>query len=114
MRRRGSRAGGGLRGGGAKWLYSPAANPLGQHWYTLVLAPGGAQALLYAWDGGPAAVPAGAQPVASLDPGVYADPTLLLDARAPLAAAASTLPAGVVPPASPPTRPRTTQFRARR
>ena len=36
------------------------------------------------------AVPAGAQPVAVLDPGVYADPTLLTNARAPLAAPGAT------------------------
>jgi hypothetical protein len=72
-------------GNAAKWLYSPIANANNQHWYTLVPAAGGTQALLYAWDGGNNSVPAGAQPLAVLDSSVYADPTLLLNARAPQA-----------------------------
>jgi hypothetical protein len=81
----------GLLTPGAEWLYSPVPNGKGQNLYSLVLAPGGAQALLYAWDDNlSSAVPAGAQPAAVLDPGVYADPTLLLNARAPLAAPGAT------------------------
>jgi hypothetical protein len=80
----------GLRGNGAKWLYSPVPNSYGQHWYTLVLSNGGSQALLYAWDGGNSSIPAGSTPLDTLDPSVYADPTLLLDAKAPVAASGVT------------------------
>jgi hypothetical protein len=73
-------------GNAAKWLYSPIANASGQHWYTLVLAANGGQALLYAWNGGTNSVPVGSQPVAVLDPSVYADPTLLTNAKAPVLA----------------------------
>jgi hypothetical protein len=52
----------------------------------LVLSADGTQALLYAWDGGTNSIPAGASPVATLDPSVYADPTLLLNAKIPAAA----------------------------
>ena len=73
----------GLRGNAAKWLYSQIPNANGQHYYTLVLSANGSQALLYAWDGGTNSVPTGATPVAVLDPSVYFDPTLLLNAKAP-------------------------------
>jgi hypothetical protein len=76
----------GLMGHAAKWLFSPVVNANGQHWYTLVLAPDGNEALLYAWDGGTSSVPTGATPLASFDPSVYADPTLLTNAKAPLLA----------------------------
>jgi hypothetical protein len=76
----------GLRGNAAKWLYSPILNGNGQNWYTLVLSPDGAQALLYAYDGGTSSIPAGAQPVATFDSSVYFNPSLLLDAKAPEAA----------------------------
>jgi hypothetical protein len=39
---------------------------------------------LYAWDGGSSSIPKGAQPVAVLDASVYFDPTLLLNAKAPV------------------------------
>jgi hypothetical protein len=73
----------GLRGNAAKWLYSPIPNADGQNFYTLVLSANGTQALLYAWDGGSSSVPASGQPLAVLDASVYADPTLLLNAKAP-------------------------------
>jgi hypothetical protein len=76
----------GSEGNAAKWLYSPVANANGQHWYTLVLSSDGTRALLYAWNGGSNSVPAGSTPVATFDPSVYADPTLLTNAKAPLAA----------------------------
>jgi hypothetical protein len=76
----------GLRGNAAKWLYSPVPNNSGQNYYTLVLSANGSQALLYAWDGGANSIPVGAQPVATFDASVYADPTLLTNARAPAAA----------------------------
>jgi hypothetical protein len=76
----------GLRGNAAKWLYSPVANANGQNFYTLVLSPDRTRALLYAWDGGSSSVPASGQPVAVLDGSVYADPTLLTNAKAPPAA----------------------------
>jgi hypothetical protein len=76
----------GLKGNAAKWLYSPIPNGHGQNWYTLVLSADGSQAQLYAWDGGNNSIPAGSQPVAVLDASVYADPTLLTNARTPVAA----------------------------
>jgi hypothetical protein len=76
----------GLMGNAAKWLFSPIPNGKNQLFYTLVLSAGGTQAQLYEWDGGSNSVPTGAMPVAVLDPSVYADPTLLLNAAAPLAA----------------------------
>jgi hypothetical protein len=80
----------GLRGNGAKWLYSLVPNQYGQHWYTLVLANGGSQTLLYAWDGGNSSIPAGGTPLDTYDSSVYADPTLLLDAKSPAAASGVT------------------------
>jgi hypothetical protein len=74
----------GLMGNAAKWLTSPIPNAKGQMFYTLALSANGSQALLYAWDGGPSSVPAGAQPVAVLDASVYFDPTILLNAKAPV------------------------------
>jgi hypothetical protein len=55
-----------------------------------VLSANGTQALLYAWDGGSSAVPNGASPVAVLDPTVYADPTLLTNAKSPTATSGAT------------------------
>jgi hypothetical protein len=75
----------GLFGNAAKWLYSPTTNAFGQHWYTLVPAADGGSASLYAWDGGTSSVPANAQPLAIVDGSVYANPALLLNAKAPLA-----------------------------
>jgi hypothetical protein len=75
----------GLFGNAAKWLYSPAPNAFGQHWYTLVPSADGSSASLYAWDGGTSSVPANAQPLAVVDGSVYANPALLLNAKAPLA-----------------------------
>jgi hypothetical protein len=75
----------GLFGNAAKWLYSPAPNARGQHWYTLVPSADGGSASLYAWDGGTRSVPANAQPLAVVDGSVYANPTLLINAKAPLA-----------------------------
>jgi hypothetical protein len=80
----------GLSGNAAKWLYSVIPNGRGQHWYTLVPSADGSRALLYAWDGGSNSVPGGATPVAAFDASVYADPTLLTNAKAPLAAAGVT------------------------
>jgi hypothetical protein len=77
----------GLMGNAAKWLFSPIFNTTGTistHFYTLVLSANGSQALLYAWDGGTSSIPMGAQPVAVLDASVYFDPTLLLNAKAPV------------------------------
>jgi subtilisin-like proprotein convertase family protein len=74
----------------AKWLYSPILNSANTNWYTLVLSATGTQALLYAWDGGSSAVPNGASPVAVLDPTVYADPTLLTNAKSPTATSNAT------------------------
>jgi hypothetical protein len=84
----------GLMGNAAKWLFSPVMNSQNQHFYTLVLSPNGTQALLYAWDGGSKAVPTGAMPVAVLDPSVYANPMLLLNAKAPEAATGVTVNGG--------------------
>jgi hypothetical protein len=75
----------GLFGNAAKWLYSPVPNAFGQHWYTLVPAADGGSASLYAWDGGTSSVPANAQPLAVVDGSIYANPVLLLNAKAPLA-----------------------------
>src|SRR5262249_20034480 len=72
-------------GNAAKWLYSPILNANNQHWYTLVPSANGTQALLYAWDGGNNSIPATGQPLAVLDASVYADPTLLTNAKAPQA-----------------------------
>jgi hypothetical protein len=80
----------GSRGNAAEWLYSPVANQFGQHWYTLVLPVGGTEALLYAWDGGNSSVPNGETPVATLDASVYANPSLLTNAKAPVAATGAT------------------------
>jgi hypothetical protein len=76
----------GLMGNAAKWLYSPVPNAAGTHFYTLVLSAATGQAQLFAWDGGSNSVPTGASPVAAFDAGVYYDPTLLLNAKAPEAA----------------------------
>jgi hypothetical protein len=84
----------GLMGNAAKWLFSPVMNSHNQHYYTLALSTNGTQALLYAWDGGSKAVPTGATPVAVLDPSVYANPMLLLNAKAPEAAAGVTVNGG--------------------
>jgi subtilisin-like proprotein convertase family protein len=80
----------GLRGNAAKWLYSPILNVNGTNWYTLVLSANGTQALLYAWNGGSDSIPNGAEPVATLDPTVYFNPALLLNAKAPLAESSAT------------------------
>jgi hypothetical protein len=85
----------GLMGNAAKWLYSPVANSYGQHYYTLVLSAATDQALLFAWNGGSNSVPTGATPVATLDPSVYYNPSLLVDATAPVAATG--VMAGVTP-----------------
>jgi hypothetical protein len=76
----------GLFGNAAKWLYGVIPNVNGQHWYTLILSPDGSRTLLYAWDGGNKSVPVGSQPLAILDASVYADPSLLLNAKAPMLA----------------------------
>jgi hypothetical protein len=76
----------GLMGNAAKWLYSPVPNAAGTHFYTLVLSTATGQAMLFAWDGGSNSVPAGSSPVATFDAGVYYDPTLLVNAKAPEAA----------------------------
>jgi hypothetical protein len=73
----------GLFGNAAKWLYSPAPNARGQHWYTLVPSADASSASLYAWDGGTRSVPANAQPLAVVDGSVYANPGLLINAKAP-------------------------------
>jgi subtilisin-like proprotein convertase family protein len=84
----------GTFGNQAKWLYSPILNSHSQHWYTLVLSANGSQALLYAYDGGTNSIPNGAQPVATFDPSIYYDPTLLLNAKAPLAESGATVTPG--------------------
>jgi hypothetical protein len=74
-----------MPGNAGKLLSSPLANAYDTGSYSMVLSPDGTQALLYALNSNNA-IPAGATPVAVLDPSVYVDPTLLTNARAPQAA----------------------------
>jgi hypothetical protein len=91
-----------LFGHQAEWFYSPVLNQYGQHWYTLTLSSDGTQAILRAWEGYQDSE-VGAT-IATLDPSVYADPSLLVDATSVPAPAinATVTPSGVlsVAPAS--------------
>ncbi len=71
----------GLYGGQAEWLYSTKLNQYGQHWYNLL--PDGT---LHAWNGStnPNTGSSAGAIVATVDPSVYANPTLLISAQAPV------------------------------
>jgi hypothetical protein len=67
-------------GHNAKWIYSPVLNQYGQHWYTVTLSSDGTQAILRAWEGyQDSAVGA---VIATLDPSVFTNPSLLTNATA--------------------------------